>query len=57
MQIMTQYPFLTPCSSSIDSLVYELIFFFFKEVEYSEEPGALYHIKYRVAGGSKYLIF
>ncbi|KAL7114480.1 hypothetical protein ACP275_04G123600 [Erythranthe tilingii] len=23
------------------------------EVEYSEEPGALYHIKYRVAGGSR----
>ncbi|CAA7394727.1 unnamed protein product [Spirodela intermedia] len=25
------------------------------EVEYSEEPGSLYHIKYRVAGGSDYL--
>lgn len=24
-------------------------------MEYSEEPGALYHIKYRVAGGSRYL--
>ncbi|KAL6572404.1 hypothetical protein OROMI_013362 [Orobanche minor] len=23
------------------------------EMEYSEEPGAIYHIKYRVAGGTR----